>query len=340
MNTTHIFLCATCDSLEADNNMNGPIPAEIGNLEAMERLVLSTNCLVGTLPPEMGLLSNLQLLDLQSNGLSGYVTDEFFDLSMLVSLNISYQYSNWENCTSSDGDVIEPFYQMGDPDNDENNGLEGNFLEKIGRLQYLKEVNLDQNSFVGSISTEIGNLLELGKLLVHVSIKAWILFHPIQLAIFSEFLSAGGNFFNGTIPEAMPTKLRELWMSTNDFSGPLPESIGNLTSLRECFKCILCIYCTWEVTVYSRVCVGIEIIYFWVEEDGNMNGTLPDSLYNLRDLRKISLSGHAFGGQIKPEIGNLKELTELKLSGNQFTGTLPSELGLCEKLGKANRARQ
>jgi hypothetical protein len=49
----------------------------------------------------------------------------------------------------------------------------------------------------------------------------------------SEYLSGGGNWFNGTIPQeiSMLSQLRELWMSTNHFSGPLPENIGNAQAL-------------------------------------------------------------------------------------------------------------
>lgn len=99
-------------------------------------------------------------------------------------------------------------------------------------------------------------------------------------------------------------------MSVNQFSGPLPSNIGDAASL--------------------------EVIYLWVHEKGEtkMNGSLPDSLYNLKNLKQLSLSGHAFSGGIKIEIGNLITLTELKINGNEFSGTLPSEVGLLEHLVK------
>ena len=76
-----------------------------------------------------------------------------------------------------------------------------------------------------------------------------------------------------------------------------------------------------------------ENIQLWVlDDDGRMNGTIPDSLYNLEKLKILSLTKHAFQGSIKTEIGNLKNLTELWIDHNEFTGTLPTELGLCEKL--------
>ena len=75
-----------------------------------------------------------------------------------------------------------------------------------------------------------------------------------------------------------------------------------------------------------------EVIYLWVNEDGNMNGSLPDLFYNLQNLKQLSLSGHSFTGHIKTGIGNMRNLTSFKISRNSFSGTLPSELGLCEKL--------
>lgn len=67
-----------------------------------------------------------------------------------------------------------------------------------------------------------------------------------------------------------------------------------------------------------------------------MDGSIPDSLYELTQLKILSLSGHSFVGKIKSDIGNLKNLTQLLLDDNKFTGTLPSELGLCVELGKSN----
>jgi hypothetical protein len=78
-------------------------------------------------------------------------------------------------------------------------------------------------------------------------------------------------------------------MSENDFSGPLPSNIGDAASL--------------------------EVIYLYVENNGQMNGSLPDSLYNLKNLKKLSLSGHAFRGEIKTEIGNLRTLLSSRSMG-------------------------
>jgi hypothetical protein len=198
---------------------------------------------------------------------------------------------------------------MGDPDDDYNYGLEGKFLEQVGRLEKLQYINLDQNSFDGTISRGVENLQQLGKSMKYSSLFFYVLLFLTRSYL--EFLSAGNNHFSGTIPTqiaALPN-LKELWMSVNDFSGPLPLNIGDAASL--------------------------EVIYLWVhEKNDKMNGSLPDSLYNLKNLKKLSLSGHAFSGEIKTEIRNLSKLTEFKISGNEFSGTLPSEIGLLEQLGE------
>lgn len=66
-----------------------------------------------------------------------------------------------------------------------------------------------------------------------------------------------------------------------------------------------------------------------------ISGTLPDSLYDLRNIRHLNLMDNApgFDGTIKTEIGNLVMLEQLKLNNNPLlSGTLPSEIGMCEKL--------
>ena len=69
----------------------------------------------------------------------------------------------------------------------------------------------------------------------------------------------------------------------------------------------------------------------------SLEGEIPDSLYNLPNLKELWLHDNipGFHGSLKTNIGNLTKLTHLTLSDNTLlTGTLPSELGLCEDLGK------
>ncbi|MDK1079965.1 MAG: leucine-rich repeat domain-containing protein [Anaerolineae bacterium] len=70
-----------------ENNLNGELPHEIGNLSKLQDIDLRFNNL-SELPPEIGNLSNLQWLYLPSNKLSE-LPPEIGNLSNLQSLNLT-----------------------------------------------------------------------------------------------------------------------------------------------------------------------------------------------------------------------------------------------------------
>ena len=76
--------------LLADNELSGEIPAELGSLSNLEVLNLTSNALSGGIPAELGSLSNLRVSGPQlSNGLSGEIPPELGSLSNLTDLYIS-----------------------------------------------------------------------------------------------------------------------------------------------------------------------------------------------------------------------------------------------------------
>lgn len=66
--------------------------------------------------------------------------------------------------------------------------------------------------------------------------------------------------------------------------------------------------------------------------NGNLNGTLPISLYNLTNLTYLYIDGNNFSGNISDKIGQLTRLKHLTVYDNPLTGSLPSNLGFCEEL--------
>ena len=123
---------------------------------------MSRNCLVGTIPSELGVMENLVELDLSYNGLSGtFPTDT--KLFNLVKLNLAEQYYNDHSCTSSDGTVINTMYSQGIESNGQNMGIIGSILgPQIENMMLLEEIFIQGNYFSGSISSEIGNIKQLG----------------------------------------------------------------------------------------------------------------------------------------------------------------------------------
>lgn len=72
------------------NNFHGPIPVELGQLQALYILNLSHNALTGQIPSSMGKLRNLESLDLSWNKLSGKIPMQLQSLTFLSLINVSF----------------------------------------------------------------------------------------------------------------------------------------------------------------------------------------------------------------------------------------------------------
>ena len=71
-----------------DNNLVGPIPSEVGDLDKLRWLELSGNKLNGSIPSEIGNLNNLWSLWLDYNALSGEIPDELGSLTNLTQMSL------------------------------------------------------------------------------------------------------------------------------------------------------------------------------------------------------------------------------------------------------------
>ena len=78
------------DIADGDAQLNGKIPAQLGNLANLEGLRLSFFSLTGAIPAELGNLANLRGLDLSDNLLTGAVPSELGNLANLTALDLSY----------------------------------------------------------------------------------------------------------------------------------------------------------------------------------------------------------------------------------------------------------
>ncbi|CAH1413894.1 unnamed protein product [Lactuca virosa] len=131
------------------------------------------------------------------------------------------------------------------------------------------------------------------------------------------------NFFGPIPPEIhLLSKLVYLDFSSNKFSGVIPPEIGNMHQLTILY-------------LHSNNISGpipIELGNFKSLTDFKVNnnqisGSIPSSLGNLTSLNVLSLYGNHLSGLIPIELGNLKSLTNLDVSDNQLSGSVPSSLG-------------
>lgn len=89
-----VFVICNCSSLTNlslwENNLTGPIPPELGNLDSLIFLDLHDNQLTGPIPPELGNCTNLLELRLNNNQLSGELPEELASINSLNTFNVSY----------------------------------------------------------------------------------------------------------------------------------------------------------------------------------------------------------------------------------------------------------
>jgi hypothetical protein len=85
----------------AENNFNGTLPADIGNLTGLELLNLSGNSLSGPIPDAIGDMQGLDVLNLSANALGGTVLpdplatlDPALDLSLCGNTGGAFTYES------------------------------------------------------------------------------------------------------------------------------------------------------------------------------------------------------------------------------------------------------
>ncbi|XP_006357230.1 LRR receptor-like serine/threonine-protein kinase GSO1 [Solanum tuberosum] len=155
--------------------------------------------------------------------------------------------------------------------------MEGELSPSITLINYLEVINIgDLLGITGKIPSSIGlHLPNLRKL---------------------NFVR---NRFTGALPESicMLSKLEELYLQENGFSGFIPWCIGGVKNLR-------------RMDVHSN----------------KLSGVIPESITKLKKLESLCLEENFLTGDIPENIGNLQELKEVDLSNNSLTGIIPRSI--------------
>ncbi|KAM0040189.1 putative non-specific serine/threonine protein kinase [Helianthus debilis subsp. tardiflorus] len=118
-------------------------------------------------------------------------------------------------------------------------------------------------------------------------------------------LSLLGNRISGPIPEEIGdiSTLEELVLENNLLGGPLPQNLGRLTRLRR-----------------------------FLVSANKFTGSIPESFGNLTNLEDFRIDGSSLSGRIPDLIGNWTNLTRLDLQGTSMEGPIPSTISLLTKL--------
>ena len=160
------------------------------------------------------------------------------------------------------------------------NNLHGSIPWELVLLTNLAYINVQLNALSGSIPTRVNELKSL------------------------EFFVADQSRLTGTLPEIFSPLMQIISLSSNEFTGPIPDS--------------------WGATMPDLT----EIILV-----GNMlTGSLPASIGRLSNLGNLIVNQNQLTGTLQSDLGELSSLWQLSLSGNMLTGTLPSSIGRLSNL--------
>ncbi|MFQ6655826.1 hypothetical protein Gotur_026215, partial [Gossypium turneri] len=174
-------------------------------------------------------------------------------------------------------------------------GLKGPLCSSLSRLSFLSKLILDGNP----ISYLPPNFLEISSRLVSLSLRNCNLsgHFPTENLLSPKMQSidiSDNDFLNGQLPEFPANNaLQSLSHFYTNFSGKLPQSIGNLKFL-----------------TYLNL------------DDCNFFGPIPSSIANLSHLVNLHLGGNMLSGSIHSSLFTLPSLKTLYLGENQLVGKI------------------
>ncbi|XP_062027292.1 receptor-like protein EIX2 [Rosa rugosa] len=241
------------------------IPKFIGSLSQLKELKLAGANFSGHVPPQLGNLSNLHTLDLYGNEVVSSENLEWLShLSSLRYLNMSYldlsKVVNWPLSLSKLTLLTE--LQLSQCNLPDVNLRSLSFINSSTSLQLLDlshnhlnssifywianvssnfvHIDLFSNQLEGGIPKGFQNLCSLESLILYHNQLSENIEHSVKTLSCAEntleTLDLGFNQFWGSWPDLKRfSKLRVLYLDSNQVNGSLPESVGQLSSLETLF---------------------------------------------------------------------------------------------------------
>ncbi|KAJ0081588.1 hypothetical protein Patl1_10488 [Pistacia atlantica] len=206
--------------------------------------------------------------------------------------------------------------------------LTGTIPPHIGNLSSLVQISFSNNSFHGSLPMELVNLRSL------------------------ELMNFEDNNLEGEMPSCIST-LRTLDFMNNDLHGYIPNEIGNLVNLERfilygnplisgpipsamfnnsSLKNINFAMNRMSGSLPDNMCQNLPVLKYLILHHNQFVGSIPSSLWQCKELVRISLDNNRFTGTIPRSIGKLNLLKELYLDNNNLEGEIPEELGSLKAL--------
>ncbi|KAL4591604.1 hypothetical protein LXL04_004573 [Taraxacum kok-saghyz] len=322
----------------------------------LRELYLSSNMLDG-IPKYLGNLCSLEWLEFNNNSIVVKFSD-FLNLSGCTSLALQSLDTSHSQFTGPLSDEIQKFSSLENLDLSHNQ-LNGTISEKLWELHMLETLDIsfnnlivpsvpstDHSSSLSSIHSIDLNSLKLGphfpkwiqtlKKLTHLDISNTGISDTIPLEFWNmwpsqlQFLNLFSNNISGEVADLVSNfGFSEIDLSSNNFSGPIPNVTSTLNSLnlsRNKFSGGI-----------SFICQIVDGFLSFLDLSHNLLiGELPDCLWHLKELNVLNLGHNNLFERLPPSVGSFLELQVLYLYKNNFSGELPLSLKSCTSLISLN----
>ena len=116
-------------------------------------------------------------------------------------------------------------------------------------------------------------------------------------------------------------KVTELRLLENGLAGPIPGTLGNLSSLNRLNLGDNAL--TGTIPAELQNLGNLQQFYLW---NNRLTGPVPAWLGNLTNLKRLGLSRNRLEGMVPGTLGNLSNLNLINFGGNDLTGPIPTQL--------------
>ncbi|XP_006367796.1 receptor-like protein 12 isoform X1 [Solanum tuberosum] len=316
------------------------------NLTRLRELYLVYVNISSTIP--LNLSSYLTTLWLPFTQLYGVLTERVFHLSNLESLDLSdnpqltvrFPTTKWNSSASlvkldlsgvnATGRIPESFGHLTTMRTLElySCSLSGSIPKSLWNLTNIEDLNLGYNHLEGPIS----DLFRFGKLrslsLVNNNLDGQLEFLSFNRSLTQfEYLDFSLNSLTGPIPSNVSgmQNLQFLYLSSNHLNETIPSWIFSLPSLYDLD--LSDNHFSGNIQEFKSKILDIVSL-----KQNQLQGPIPKTLLNQRDLYSLVLSHNNLSGLIASTICNLKTLEVLDLGSNNLEGTIPLCLGELTRL--------
>ncbi len=139
----------------SDNNLNGSVPEEVGNISEVETFIIGNNPFItGKLPESIGLLTKLKWFGIGNCSLTGtipYTIENCFNLKQLV-----LSQNNLSGTIPPGIGNLDSLMFLFLHDNQ----LTGTIPQELGNCESLVTLNLDNNQLSGKLPENLGNIFK------------------------------------------------------------------------------------------------------------------------------------------------------------------------------------